>query len=250
MTDPGRQEMTAQMAAQTTGRMLIAGVGNIFLGDDGFGPEVAKRLAAVSLPGWVRVADYGISGMHLAYDLADGYHTAILIDAAPHGEKPGTVTVLAPAPPPRAALAPAPPHPALAPAPPPHPALAPAPPPHPALDVASELRPDAEALGASRLFDAHGMQPDVVLGVLDMLGAARPARILVVGCEPASVDYGMELSEPVAKAVDEAVQVVLDLVAEAGRGHETPGAAGTPAAPPQTPQTTGKGVSHVPWHSR
>ena len=69
-------------------------------------------------------------------------------------------------------------------------------------------------LGASRLFDAHGMQPDVVLGVLDMLGgagvagAAGPglARILVVGCEPASVDYGMELSEPVAKAVDEAVR--------------------------------------------
>ena len=88
-------------------------------------------------------------------------------------------------------------------------------------------------LGASRLFDAHGMQPDVVLGVLDMLGgagvagAAGPglARILVVGCEPASVDYGMELSEPVAKAVDEAVRVVLDLVAK-------------------------EGASHVPWHSR
>ena len=181
-----------------TKRMLIAGIGNIFLGDDGFGPEVAKRLAAVRLPGWVRVADYGISGMHLAYDLADGYDAAILIDAAPRGDKPGSVSVL---------------------------------------DVAAEHRPDAgladEALGASRLFDAHGMQPDVVLGVLDMLGEAGPARILVVGCEPASVDYGMELSEPVATAVDEAVQVVLDLVAEAGRDHETTGAAGTPAAPAQ-----------------
>jgi hydrogenase maturation protease len=94
------------------------------------------------------------------------------------------------------------------------------------------------------------MQPDVVLGVLDMLGGAGsgPPRILVVGCEPASVDYGMELSEPVASAVDEAVQVVLDLVAEAGRDYETPGAAGTPAAP--APETTEKGVSHVPWHSR
>jgi len=77
------------------------------------------------------------------------------------------------------------------------------------------------------------MQPDAVLAVLDMLGEAGPARILVVGCEPASVDYGMELSEPVATAVDEAVQVVLDLVAEAGRDHETTGAAGTPAAPAQ-----------------
>jgi hydrogenase maturation protease len=196
-----------------TGRMLIAGVGNIFLGDDGFGPEVAKQLAAVSLPGWVRVADYGTSGMHLAYDLADGYDAAILIDAAPRGEKPGTVSVL---------------------------------------DVAAEHRtddgPGGGTLGASRLFDAHGMQPDVVLGMLDMLGGAGPARILVVGCEPASVDYGMELSEPVAGAVSEAVQVVLDLIAEGARDHEAPGAAGTPAAP--APETTGEGVSHVPWHSR
>jgi hydrogenase maturation protease len=233
-----------------TERLLIAGIGNIFLGDDGFGPEVAKRLAAVSLPGWVRVADYGISGMHLAFDLADGYDAAILIDAAPRGDKPGTVTLLAPAPPPRPTLAPAPPpRPTLAPAPPPRPTLAPAPPPRPTLapapparprrNVAAEHRPDAgpadEAIVASRLFDAHGMQPDVVLGVLDMFGEAGPARILVVGCEPANVDYGMELSEPVAGAVDEAVQVVLDLVAEAGRDHETPGAAGTPAAPAQAP---------------
>jgi hydrogenase maturation protease len=196
MTNPGQDKAAAHM----TGRLLIAGVGNIFLGDDGFGPEVAKRLAAVSLPGWARVADYGTSGMHLAYDLADGYDTAILIDAAPRGEEPGTVSVL---------------------------------------DVAAErgpdTGPDAETLGASRLFDAHGMQPDVVLGMLDMLGGAGPARILVVGCEPASVDYRMELSEPVAAAVGEAVQVVLDLVAEAGRDHETPGAAGTPAAPAQAP---------------
>ena len=116
--------------------------------------------------------------------------------------------------------------------------------------MAAEHRPDAgpdagsadEAIGASRLFDAHGMQPDVVLAVLDMLGEAGPARILVVGCEPASVDYGMELSEPVAKAVDEAVRVVLDLVAEAGRDH--------PEIPISAPGTTDEGVSHVPWHSR
>src|SRR5215468_7442279 len=107
-----------------TGRMLIAGVGNIFLGDDGFGPEVARRLATAGLPGWVRVADYGISGMHLAYDLADGYDCAVLIDAAPRGDKPGTVTLLAPTPPPRPTLAPTPP-------PPPTPAPAPPPPPRP-----------------------------------------------------------------------------------------------------------------------
>ena len=85
-----------------TGQVLVAGVGNIFLGDDGFGVEVARRLATEDLPGWVQVADYGISGMHLAYDLADGYDAAILIDAAPRGDKPGTVSV--PGSPPRWAV--------------------------------------------------------------------------------------------------------------------------------------------------
>jgi hydrogenase maturation protease len=181
-----------------THRMLIAGVGNIFLGDDGFGVEVARRLAATDLPDWVQVADYGISGMHLAYDLADGYDTAILVDTAQRGGEPGTLTVI---------------------------------------DAAQDRRQDQGTLAESRLFDAHGMQPDVVLGVLDMLGAGS-ARILVVGCEPASLDYGMELSEPVAKAVDEAVGVVLGLVAEAG------GAAGLPA------RSNGEGGSHVPRHTR
>jgi len=211
MADDRAGAQMTDRESSATGRMLIAGVGNIFLGDDGFGPEVARRLATAGLPGWVRVADYGISGMHLAYDLADRYQTAILIDAAPRGGKPGTVTVL---------------------------------------DVTAEHRRDLAAAGgplsASWLFDAHGMQPDVVLGVLEMLGAGGETRILVVGCEPASVDYRMELSEPVTKAVDEAVRVVLDLVAEAGRGRQD---AAVPENP-EVPETTGEGVSHVPWHSR
>ena len=77
-----------------TSRMLVAGVGNIFLGDDGFGVEVARRLATEDLPEWVRVADYGISGMHLAYDLANGYETTILIDATSRGDEPGTIYVI------------------------------------------------------------------------------------------------------------------------------------------------------------
>ena len=157
-----------------TGRMLVAGVGNIFLGDDGFGVAVASRLAGADLPSWVQVADYGISGMHLAYDLADGYETAILVDTAQRGEAPGTLTVI----------------------------------------EAGRPAEPAGAFAQTRMFDAHGMQPDVVLGVLDMLGASS-ARVLVVGCEPASLDYGMELSEPVAKAVDAAVQIVMDLIADA-----------------------------------
>jgi hydrogenase maturation protease len=73
---------------------LVAGVGNIFLGDDGFGPAAARALAGRSLPDGVRVIDYGIRGMHLAYDLLDGVGALVLVDALP-GEGPaGTLTVL------------------------------------------------------------------------------------------------------------------------------------------------------------
>jgi len=202
-----------------TRRMLVAGVGNIFLGDDGFGVEVAKRLAGADLPSWVQVADYGISGMHLAYDLADGYDAAILIDTAQRGGEPGTLTVIEATPGREAA---------------------------PGGDAASgnkaasgdetaptgQRDPAGAALAESPLFDAHGMQPDVVLGVLDMLGAGS-ARVLVVGCEPASLDYGMELSEPVAKAVDAAVGVVMDLIAQADAAR-----------------SSGEGASHVSRHTR
>jgi hydrogenase maturation protease len=149
-----------------TGRMLIAGVGNIFLGDDGFGVEVASRLATASLPDWVTVADYGISGMHLAYDLAEGYESTILVDATARGGEPGTVYVM-------------------------------------------EL--DTGTPSTAAALDAHGMQPDVVLGMLNLLGA-DPGRVFLVGCEPASTDEGIGLSEPVTAAVGEAVRIVLDLV--------------------------------------
>ena len=61
-------------------RVLIAGVGNLFLGDDGFGPEVVRRLAQTTLPPGVRATDYGIRGLHLAYDLLDGYDAARRVD--------------------------------------------------------------------------------------------------------------------------------------------------------------------------
>src|SRR5580658_6249424 len=101
-----------------------------------------RWLATADLPDWVQVADYGISGMHLAYDLADGYDTAILVDTAQRGDTPGTLTVID-------------------------------------AGQARQQAPAGGAAGGSRLFDAHGMQPDVVLGVLDMLGAGS-ARVLVV----------------------------------------------------------------------
>jgi hydrogenase maturation protease len=77
-------------------RVLIAGIGNIFLGDDGFGVEVARRLASCELAADVRVVDFGIRGLDLVYALQDGYKTTILIDAFPQGKAPGTVSVVEP----------------------------------------------------------------------------------------------------------------------------------------------------------
>ena len=70
-------------------RILVAGIGNIFLGDDGFGVEVVKRLAARELSSEVRVVDFGIRGFDLVYALQDGYETTILVDACPQGQRPG-----------------------------------------------------------------------------------------------------------------------------------------------------------------
>jgi hydrogenase maturation protease len=77
-------------------RVLIAGVGNVFLGDDGFGVEVVKRLAGRELPGDVEVKDFGIRGMDLVYALQDDYEVVIFVDATPRGEEPGTVYLLEP----------------------------------------------------------------------------------------------------------------------------------------------------------
>jgi hydrogenase maturation protease len=184
-----------------TATVLIAGVGNIFLGDDGFGSEVAGRLARADLPGWIQVVDYGIRGMHLAFDLAnaDGYETTILVDATPRGGEPGTIYVIEP-------------------------------------DLRPQPRTAQAAVEQNPLFNAHGMQPDVVFGMLDMLGA-QAGRVLVVGCEPASVADGIGLSEPVAAAVDEAVRVVLDLATRTGPGGQER-AAGQGKAARQDPQST------------
>jgi hydrogenase maturation protease len=77
-------------------RILVAGVGNIFLGDDAFGVEVAQRLMARPQPEGVRVVDFGIRGLDLAYTLLDGYEAVVLVDAAPRGGTPGTLYVLEP----------------------------------------------------------------------------------------------------------------------------------------------------------
>jgi hydrogenase maturation protease len=77
-------------------RILVAGIGNIFLGDDAFGVEVARRLSGRALPNYVRVVDFGIRGLDLAYALLDDYDAAILVDAAGRGGEPGTLYLLEP----------------------------------------------------------------------------------------------------------------------------------------------------------
>jgi hydrogenase maturation protease len=76
--------------------ILVAGIGNIFLGDDGFGVEVIRRLESRTLPKGVRVTDFGIRGFDLAYALQDGYETTILVDACPHGDAPCTLYIIEP----------------------------------------------------------------------------------------------------------------------------------------------------------
>jgi hydrogenase maturation protease len=83
-------------AAETARRVLVAGIGNVFLGDDGFGVEVVNRLARRALPRGVEAVDFGIRGMDLAYALGEGYDAAIFVDATPRGEAPGTLYVIEP----------------------------------------------------------------------------------------------------------------------------------------------------------
>jgi hydrogenase maturation protease len=148
-------------------RILIAGIGNIFLGDDGFGVEVVRRLRGERWPGTVDVVDFGVRGVHLAYELADGrYESAILVDAVPRGQAPGTLYV---------------------------------------------IEPDPADIPAQAAADAHSLTPSAVLAWVERIGGERP-RITIVGCEPDSVEESMDLSPPVAGAVEGAVEMVRDLV--------------------------------------
>lgn len=79
-------------------KILVAGVGNIFLGDDAFGSEVARRMMGRPLPDGVIVVDFGIRGLDLAYALLDDRDATILVDAVPRGGPPGTLYVIEPEP--------------------------------------------------------------------------------------------------------------------------------------------------------
>jgi hydrogenase maturation protease len=77
-----------------TARVLVAGVGNIFLGDDGFGVEVVRAMHGTELPQGVEVTDFGIRGIHLAYQLLDAYDGLVVVDAVRRGDPPGTLSVI------------------------------------------------------------------------------------------------------------------------------------------------------------
>lgn len=158
-----------------TERILVAGIGNIFLSDDGFGVEVARRLSRRALPDGVRVEDYGIRGIHLAYDLLDGYDALVLVDAVPLGEAPGTLALVQPD---RAML------------------------------PSSTPEDDAAPIA----LDAHSMSPDIVLATLGRLGGSVE-RVVIVGCQPSHLEEGLGLSAVVEGAVGAAVDLCLEVVA-------------------------------------
>ncbi|HVB61559.1 MAG TPA: hydrogenase maturation protease [Ktedonobacteraceae bacterium] len=168
-------------------RILIACIGNIFFGDDGFGVEVAQRLQRRRYPEGVQVIDFGIRGMELAYTLLEDYDTLVLVDAVPRGGQPGTLYLIEP-------------------------------------DLA-RMNAEQGAQAGRAALDAHSMNPVKVLAFARTLGA-RPMRTLLVGCEPASpgnntddMEMQMGLSEPVEAAVDKAVTMIDALVVQLLNGH-------------------------------
>lgn len=165
---------------KTSKRILIACIGNIFLGDDGFGVEVAQRLLRRQYPHGVQVVDFGIRGMELAYTLLDEYDILILVDAVPRGGAPGTVYLIEP-------------------------------------DL-SGMSPEKGVVAGRIALDSHSMDPVKVLAFARALGA-NPVRTLLVGCEPSPPGEGggysemqMGLSEPVRLAIDEAIRLIDSLV--------------------------------------
>ena len=157
----------APVPRTSTARVLVAGVGNVFYGDDGFGVEVAKRLQRRALPAGVDVMDFGIRGFDLACALGS-VESVILVDAYPHGRPPGDLTLIEPD---LAATG----------------------------DEADDV-PDVEP---------HGLE---TVGVLRLAQAMHrlPARLFLVGCQPATgagADGFVGLSAPVRAAVDHAVSL-------------------------------------------
>ncbi len=173
--EPLPPDQLESSVASKSPSVLIAGIGNIFLGDDAFGVEVAQRLASRKLPDRVKVVDFGIRGFDLAYALLDRFDVTILVDACPRGGAPGTLYVIEP-------------------------------------DLRLSAQDASET--AHTTVDAHSMNPMNVIRMAKSMGGDLK-RILLVGCEPLTLgpDEGaMGLSEPVAAMVEEAANQIESLV--------------------------------------
>jgi hydrogenase maturation protease len=165
--------MTQTETEPRTEQILVAGIGNAWLRDDGFGGAVAQALSERELPEGVHVFDFGTGGLELAYEVMRGYDALILVDVSRQGEAPGTLYVMEADP----------------------------------GDVEGSIE-DGQPL------DLHAMDPQTVLRFVKYVGG-WPGRVMVVACEPSEVeDVGLGLSEPVAGAVERAVDVVLQTVGE------------------------------------
>ena len=177
------KENAGTIAKPKSAKILVAGIGNIFLGDDAFGVEVVRRLSKDTWPKNVRVADFGIRSYDLAYALMDGYDTTILVDASARGETPGTVYVIEP-------------------------------------DI---NEPDENATREPVQPDAHSMNPITVLRMARSMGHEAKRILLVgcepatFGPEEGLLG----LSDPVEAAVGEAVKLVRSLVTQALGGTES-----------------------------
>jgi len=173
----------------TPQRILVAGIGNIFLGDDGFGVAVAQRLARHALPEGVQVVDFGIRGIDLAYALLDGYDATIMVDATARGEAPGTLYVI-----------------------------------EPQLDALSEV--GSPAIDTHGMDPVKVLRMVKALGGNES-GALN--RLLVVGCEPETLgpeEGQMGLSATVEGAVDEAIPLIESLIERiVAEGHSPVSAA-------------------------
>jgi hydrogenase maturation protease len=154
-------------------KILVAGVGNAWMGDDGFGSEVVKRLEQVELPRGVLVLDFGTGGLKLAYEVMRGYDALMLLDISQQGGPPGTLYVI----------------------------------------EADEDSVDGTLEEGSSI-NPHGMDPMTMLRFVKSLGA-WPGKVVVIACEPGTVaEIGFALSESVAGAVEPAVKLVLETIAE------------------------------------
>jgi hydrogenase maturation protease len=187
-----------------SGRTLIAGVGNVFCGDDGFGVAVAHRLAREKLPAEVDLRDYGIRGGHLAYQILTGYEMLILVDALHRDGPPGTLYVVEAGGHVESAWA-------L------HTGAETAAEPGSGTPAETGVRGPVGAVPTTEetTGEGHDWSADGILALVPALGG-QVDRIVVVGCEPADIGAGIGLSPAVENAVGPAAKLVLEIV-EKGR---------------------------------